>query len=186
MYEKLLLCDIELFKNLNGDLGDFVDNLMIMFSSKITLIGTLIVTLAFLYKKISKKELLFAFLGTLLIVLVADQTCNFFKDFYPRLRPMHEPLLEGYIHLVDGMRGALSGTVSAHAANSFGTLIFLSLIINNKYYTIFAIALALLISYSRIYMGYHYMLDVTYGTLLGLISAFAIYALFKKLTVEKK
>ncbi|MFI3261273.1 MAG: phosphatase PAP2 family protein [Rikenellaceae bacterium] len=180
MYESVLLYDIEIYKYLNGDLGNFVDSLMIMFTSKATLVCAILVTLIFLYKKLSKKEFISTIVCLLLIVLVADQTCNFFKNTFPRLRPMYEPALEGIVYLIDNIRGGISGTVSAHAANSFGTLVFLSLIVKKRWYTISCIVLAALISYSRIYLGFHYLLDVTYGTILGVSVAY----LFRYLMIK--
>ncbi|MFI3267998.1 MAG: phosphatase PAP2 family protein [Rikenellaceae bacterium] len=181
MYENILSCDIAIFKCLNGNLGGFVDALMVMLSSKITLVATILVTLIALFKRLNRREFVYTFVGVLLIVLVADQTCNFFKDYFPRLRPMHEPVLEGFIYLVDGVRGGISGTVSAHAANSFGTLVFLSLIVKKRWYMISVIILAALISYSRIYLGFHYLLDVTYGTILGFTVAFGFKCIMGKL-----
>lgn len=180
MYEKILSSDIELYKHLNGDMGWFMDNLMVISSSKITLALAIILSLIYLFKKVSRREFIFIIIAILAIILVADQTCNIFKINTPRFRPMHEPLLQGLIHLVDGHRGGASGTVSAHAANSFGVLIFLSLIIRNFKYTIGAIVLCLLISYSRIYLGYHYSLDLFYGTTLGITVAFVFYKIYTK------
>lgn len=178
MYDKLLLFDIGVFEKLNGDLGGFVDFLMIALTSKITLIVSIVATLVYLYLKGFRKELFFTVIGILLVILVADQTCNIFKDQLPRIRPMYEVLLEGKIHLIDGMRGGMSGTVSAHAANSFGVLFLLSLIIKKQNYTIFAMIIAALISYSRIYLGYHYPLDILYGTILGLSTGFVVFRIY--------
>lgn len=185
MYDQLLQLDRDIFLILNGDCGNFMDYAMIFFTNKAVLIGAAISTLVYLYKKMMLKDLLFVILGAALIILVADQSCNFFKDFTPRLRPMYEPLIEGNIHLIDGMRGGESGTVSAHAANSFGLLFFFSLIIKKWRYTLLAMVIAAIISYSRIYLGYHYLLDVIYGTSLGLTTGYLVYRLYRLITKRK-
>ncbi len=186
MYEKLLSLDRDLFTQLNFDGGVFMDTLMIGVTSKLFLAAALVGTLAYLYinRKLKPLDVLYLALGVGLVILFADQTCNFFKSNTPRLRPMHEPLLEGMVYLVDNMRGGQYGTVSAHAANSVGTLFFLGLVVRRCWFVYFAVVAALLVEYSRIYLGYHYPLDLFYGTIAGFIYGYAVYRIY--LAVMKK
>lgn len=185
-YDNILKIDRELFLVLNGDGGNFTDIIMVAFTSKLMMAVACLLSLFLLYKNQSKeqsknqskKQILLTIVFVGLLVLVADQTCNFFKINFSRLRPMHEPLISGAIYLVDGMRGGMSGTVSAHAANSFGVLFFFSLLIRDWRYTLAAMFVAAVICYSRIYLGYHYPLDIFYGTFLGFIVGYLFYKLY--------
>lgn len=64
---------------------------------------------------------------------------------------------------------------SNHAANIFTACIFLSLIFRRL--TIPLIALAALISFSRVYCGVHYPLDIVGGAMLGFSSAILWFSL---------
>ncbi len=178
----------EVFLFLNFDGGIFLDKLMFFISSPWMFI--FIVPLFFIaniikiFKEESGKERwIYSILMVLcmgLIVLFADSTANFFKDNFSRFRPSHEPVLKGLIHIVNDYWGGLYGTVSGHAANSFGILVFFSLCFSNKYFSCAAVMLALVISYSRIYLGVHYPLDLIYGSFFGILYAYLFYYLFAK------
>lgn len=182
MYEKLLASDRALFLSLNGDMGTFMDYLMIVFTSKISIAVVIVVSLILLYKRVGRKQFFMIIAAIGLIILFADQTSNFFKHNTPRLRPMHEPLLDGAVYLIEGMRGGLYGTVSGHAANTFGVLFFLSLVFRDIRYTIVVMLFSIGVVYSRIYLGYHYPLDIFYGTVAGFFYGGMVYTLYKYIT----
>jgi len=57
---------------------------------------------------------------------------------------------------------------SAHAAKSVIMAYFFSITFPNIYIILLVWALAFLVSYSRIYLKYHFVIDVVVGALLGL------------------
>jgi undecaprenyl-diphosphatase len=90
-----------------------------------------------------------------------------------RLRPSHEPSLQGIVHIVHNYKGALYGFVSSHAANSFATLSFIWAFTRRQQWLRYVlIVYALLTSYSRIYLGVHYPLDVLGGMAIGWMVGF--------------
>ena len=164
--------DHGLFLCLNGPLGAAADNIMWILSSKLATVPLALYALYSIYRRYGIKNMFVALAVIGLIILCADQGSQFFKYNMSRLRPTHEPLLEGLVHNVNEYRGGSYGTVSAHAANSFGILTFCALILKRRWFTYTAIILCVAISYSRIYLGVHYPLDILWGTILGVISAF--------------
>jgi undecaprenyl-diphosphatase len=77
--------------------------------------------------------------------------------------------------------GGLFGYFSAHAANSMAIAVFFGLLLRSKRNYLFSILIiwALTVSYSRIYMGVHFPLDVVSGLLFGLIYGSLFYVFFK-------
>jgi undecaprenyl-diphosphatase len=90
------------------------------------------------------------------------------------------------IHLVNDHCGGQWGFVSSHATNVFGlatiTTFFLSKKI--KYFGVLIFFWAALVSYSRIYLGVHYPLDLTCGALLGISIGSIVFFLAQKLGLK--
>lgn len=116
-----------------------------------------------------------------LVILLCDQIASgLFKELFERLRPSHEPSLEGIVRLVNGKRGGKFGFVSSHAANSFGLALFTALLFRKWYFTLVVFLWAMANSYSRIYMGLHYPGDILGGLIVGVLVAIFVYWLFKR------
>jgi undecaprenyl-diphosphatase len=119
-------------------------------------------------------------------VALSDQlTSSVLKPFFHRLRPCHEPTIERLVYVVWECGGQF-GFASSHAANafSFATVLYL-LLPQYSRYTRWLFAWAALISYSRIYVGAHYPLDLLagagVGTAAGVLCAIVYRFIQKKL-----
>ncbi len=116
-----------------------------------------------------------------LVILACDQiSSTVMKPFFCRLRPSHVAELQGVIHLVGNYRGGLYGFVSSHAANSFGAVTFVSLLLRKRHIAIPLYIFALCVCYSRIYLGVHYLGDVVGGMFLGVFVANVVYLLLPR------
>jgi len=116
--------------------------------------------------------------GILLVVVVAigDQVCNqIIKPWAARIRPCN--VLEG-VHLLINCTKSFSFP-SSHAVNLFSGCILLSCFYRRL--TILFLLVALLVSYSRIYVGVHYPLDVVGGMVLGLVVSLVIIITYNSL-----
>ncbi|MCG8475736.1 MAG: phosphatase PAP2 family protein [Cytophagales bacterium] len=174
----ILKGDKALFLFLNGFHSEGADWIMAYVTGTKPWIPFYLLLAYLLFKKYGKAVWL-PLLGVALTIVVADQvTSGFMKPFFARLRPSWEPELEGMVHLVTG-RGGKYGFASSHAANSFGLATFLYLLyLDNRKYVGWMFVWAAVVSYSRIYVGKHYPLDIFAGALVGIAGAYGIYSVF--------
>ncbi len=173
--------DQQLFLFLNGFNSPFWDTVMYWISYKFTWVPLYLATLIyFIYKQRTKAIL--TIVMTVVVIAFADQiSVNLFKNVFLRYRPCHNLDIQNMIHLVNNKCGGQYGFVSSHAANAFGFAIFAALIIRNKYTTAALIVWALVVSYSRIYLGVHYPADILGGAILGTGLAFILHPVYKEL-----
>ncbi len=179
MVEVLLELDKQLFLIINGLNNDFFDWLMHYISHKYTWVPLYVAILVLVFVRFKWKGLLFVLFATLLVFL-SDQSSVFMKNTFMRLRPCHEPELEGLVHIVRGKCGGRFGFVSSHAANTFAVAIFIIGLLKDRYRFVVPVMLsyATLNAYSRIYLGVHYPGDVIFGALLGAGIGFMLYILW--------
>jgi undecaprenyl-diphosphatase len=176
--------DQQLFLFLNSLNSPFFDKVMYAISGRVIwapVYLTILIYLGVSYKR--KFWVILVFI--ILAVTLADQiSVQLFKNVFHRLRPCHEPSLDGLVHLVRGECGGLYGFVSSHASNSFNVALLSLMLIKKRWYTISIITWASVIGYSRIYLGVHYPGDVICGGMLGSLVGWGVYKLYE-LTDDK-
>jgi undecaprenyl-diphosphatase len=132
-----------------------------------------------------KKKAILSILTIALLVGLADYTSvHLFKNVFLRYRPCHNLEIQNLIHLVNNHCGGQYGFISSHASNVFSIAVLSSFIIRNKFFTISLLIWAILVSYSRIYLGVHYPLDILAGAIWGTFLAFVAYYLYLKLRIR--
>ncbi|MBU47006.1 MAG: phosphatase PAP2 family protein [Flavobacteriales bacterium] len=152
-----------------------MDELMILISSKWFWIPLYIFILFTLYKTFQKDFFKILFSLAILIFLADFGSVELFKEIFQRARPCH--LLEG-IRVVDGCGGQF-GFVSSHAANSFSIAFFISLLLRKYWWFVNLFSWAVLIGFSRIYLGVHYPFDILGGMFWGLFVSLLAYYIYK-------
>lgn len=185
MIDWLLHLDKTILLALNGDLGPTADTIFYWASAKTIWAPLYALILWMIYRRYGWKTTLASFLFILLCVGICDQLCNLFKEGGKKFRPSHDPEIQAMVHVVDGYRGKLYGTISAHSAISFAIARFSSLVIKNRNFTILIFLWATFVAYSRIYLGLHFPLDLIGGALLGILTGWAMFRLFQSKALSK-
>ena len=177
--EKLNELDKKIFLLLNGFHTDGLDPIMLMITKTQFWTPLYLLLIYLIFKKYTTEAWLILG-GAALTILLSDQiTSSLMKPFFERLRPSQEPSLSGLVHLVDGYKGGLYGFASSHAANTMGTALFVWLIFKDIYKWIWVIFIwAVLMTYTRIYLGVHYPGDIIVGSIVGLASGYTGYRFY--------
>ena len=181
MIEEILKLDSKLFLYLNN-LGTSKFDIFWISLSKIEaniLMYLFLILLFFYIQKIRPKliYIFYFFIVIALMITITDQGANIFKDSFQRLRPCYNESIIDSLRLVKENCGGKYGFFSAHASNSFSLAIFFGLLFINKirYIIMITIVYASLISYSRIYLGVHYPIDIIFGGFFGIFVGFVMY-----------
>jgi len=165
--------DTRLFLAINGGHTPFWDAFFTLFTSMITWVPFYLMILFLVFKKY-RQHGFWILLFLIFSVLLSDQLSVLIKELVHRLRPSHEPLLLGKINLPTG-EGGLYGFVSSHAANTFAFAFLMGFLTRNKLFFTMLLAWAFVTTYSRIYVGVHFPLDVTCGAILGVFIGWGLY-----------
>ena len=180
MLNELLHLDQELFLALNFDGGAFADRLFWLASGKLTWVPLYLLIVWLLWRRYGWKQTLVAVAFMALCVVCVDQIANFFKTFTPKFRPTHTEAIADLVHTVNGYRGGLYGTVSAHAATLFSIAVFSLALVRSRDYTVCILLWALFAPYSRTYLGVHFPMDILLGMTAGIVTAAVALKLYRK------
>lgn len=175
--------DMFFLSQMNGSDSMFVDQLAIFLTNGLTWIPLYLALMALVIKnneKFSQVALLLA--SVAVVLLLTDGVADYIvKPLVARPRPTSEPALQGLVTVVNGYRPSGYSFFSAHAANTFGIAVFISLVVRNGIFSLFMSLWALINCWTRLYLGVHYMSDIVVGILWGIASAFIAFFLYRRL-----
>lgn len=181
MVENLVELEREFFLLLNSPHTPYMDSVMYVISAALPWIIFIILFVAFISVREDKREILLVLLGLLLLVLVADGiSSGIIKPIFQRHRPTHHPLTQDDVLTVLNYRGGNYGFISGHTTNFFAFAAFSSLVVRNRWYSIMSHVVAATVAYSRIYLGVHFITDVIPGLIVGTVTGWLIYLLYRE------
>jgi len=199
MFDKIEELDRNLFLFLNNHHNGFLDWVMTLFSARLPWMPLYLAILicvvwscsiesrpysdSFIKRRIVFKRrdtrvimtLIFALLVTFILT---DFLSNQIKYLVVRMRPGWDPITCNLARVIEENRFSYS-FVSSHAANVFGLAMLSSAIFRRKWFTILIFLWALIVSYSRIYVGRHFPGDVLFGALFGIAVGYLAYKIIQ-------
>lgn len=157
-----------------------------VFSDKYIWFVLYAVVLFYLYKNLGWKRATVALVALVLVIVCCDQLGNLFKNYFQRLRPCCDgEMIRRGLHELSGHWPIEYGFFSAHAANTMGFAVGSSLCFKKfdtkgrdyKVYTICIVIWSLLVGFSRIFVGMHFLGDIAVGFAVGALIGWAFASL---------
>lgn len=184
MLDFLNKIDVKLLLEINSHHTPFLDWMMWHISGTFIWIPFYVFILIVLIKKLGKQSVLLILLIAVLIVLSDQLASGLIKPLAHCLRPSHEPALVQHIHLVNGYKGGLYGFVSSHAANVFALTFYLFFTVRKELPWLVTVLFpwAIIVSFSRIYLGVHYPFDILGAICVGLLTALLVAEVYKRIS----
>jgi len=190
MVDQLVQLDKEWFLFLNGLGTESWDGFWMYLSKKISFvtIPLYLFLLILSYKSLGLKKTMILLAAIAMMITCTDQLANFFKYGVGRFRPCYDEDLIAVMRLVKSSCGGKYGYFSAHAASSFALASFFTVVFKRQLQVLPYLILlwALLVSYSRIYIGVHFPLDVLTGLTIGCLLGWIFAKLFTFATLKIK
>jgi undecaprenyl-diphosphatase len=173
--------DHQLTLAINGSDSLFWDNVMYTVTDTFSWTLVIIVLLAIIFKNNTWKEALMVYVTMILLIVVADRICSgMVKPMVARWRPTQDPQLMYFVDVVRNYRGGRFGFFSGHACNTMCMAMFLSWLFRSTKVTLTLFFWSLSTTFTRLYLGVHYLGDVCVGFIVGAILGFGFYWLMER------
>lgn len=180
--------DTMVFLAVNSHHNAYFDSVMWLVSGKLIWVPMYVSLFFVLLKNYSYKVVFAILLAIGVVILFTDSfTAQVIRPWVCRLRPSNlDNPMSSMVHVVDGYRGGAYGFPSNHASNTWGLAFFITFLFRRYKLTFFFFLWALLVCYSRMYLGVHYFGDLLIGGLLALAGASTVFYMFRKVSGDTR
>ena len=183
--EEIIRTDREFFLYLNNLGSTPFDSFWLMVSEKWVWVPLYVIFLYLLVKNFGWRNVAFFLIFITLGVTISDQLAGLYKIGIQRLRPCHDLELQKIMRSLKC--GGQFGFYSSHASNSFFIANYMAMLLRRKYrfFPFLLFLWAAMVSYSRIYIGVHFPLDLLMGAAAGFLLG-GFFATLSSIVVQKR
>lgn len=185
MFESILHTDQEILIYLNNLGSKQWDSFWMAITNQLNWIPLFLLVVFLVVKTYGWKRGGFLILSMIVLVAFSDQFTNLIKNTTQRLRPNNDPSINHLLRTIYSPKGF--SFMSGHATTSTFFTIYVLLLLKKffKKYIFLLLLFPLVFSYSRLYLGVHFPIDVLTGISIGCFLAIlyfkGIRILFKKI-----
>lgn len=183
IWDFLSECDTRLLLAVNGLHSDYWDSFMRLYSTRKLLWIPLYIALCYvIYRNFGWRVLLWTIILECTALLITDGVASqLIKPYVGRLRPAHlDSGIASVVHVVDNHRGGPFSFPSSHSGNIWGLVFLMALLLRHRWITFSLSLWALLMCYSRMYLGLHYPSDLLAGFFLGVACAWLAWLVLRR------
>lgn len=182
MLEKLLEWDQQALIYLNNLGSEQFDSFWLTITKFPTWIPLFLLIIFLLIKAHNRKESIWIFFTYISMLLVVTVAIFLTKENVGRLRPINDEGVNTFLRALN--KPSDFSFISGHAASSFSIAMLSILYLRKKIKWIYILLLwPLLFTFSRMYLGVHYPLDILAGSIVGVLFAYIFYRLHQKFKV---
>ena len=136
------------------------------------------------------QQILVFFCCLAFMMLLSAGVCNIIvKPLVERVRPCNTPEIKYLVQIAGDYHAKDFSFFSSHAANTMAVTAFMTMVVRSRRLFMTLFTWFLINIWSRLYLGQHFLTDITVGTMWGIVSAILAYYIYDKVygrITEKK
>ena len=136
------------------------------------------------------QQILVFFCCLAFMMLLSAGVCNIIvKPLVERVRPCNTPEIKYLVQIAGDYHAKDFSFFSSHAANTMAVTAFMTMVVRSRRLFMTLFTWFLINIWSRLYLGQHFLTDITVGAMWGIVSAILAYYIYDKVygrITEKK
>jgi len=167
MFERLIELDKQCLVFLNGLGTTFWDPFWLFVTNQFNWTPVFLLVLYFIFKYLGWKKGVFLLVFLSCMIAFSDQFTNLIRVIFERNRPNNDPEINSFLRIL--IQPKSYSFTSGHATTSTAVAVFVILVLRKHFkYIKWFVLFPLIFSYSRLYLGVHFPIDIIVGACVGM------------------